>query len=96
LTPPPHHASSEHEKGLALRRDLFSPLLLRLSLSRIIRDVELTQPELALILTLLTPWVLLLLAGPLPAALLLARFLVRILALLTGILVLTAHSGSPF
>jgi hypothetical protein len=45
---------------------------------------------------------LLLLTGPLPAALLLlARFLAWVLALLAGILlagvlVLTAHSGSPF
>jgi hypothetical protein len=54
---------------------------------------------------------LLLLAGLVPATLLLARFLVRVLALLAGILlaglllvrillagilVLTAHSGSPF
>jgi hypothetical protein len=53
----------------------------------------------------ITPRVLLLLAGPLPATLLLARLLAGVLALLarflltgillTGILVLTAHSGSP-
>jgi hypothetical protein len=51
-------------------------------------------------LVLLAPRILLLLAGPLPAALLLARFLIGVLALLAGILallagvlVLTAHSG---
>jgi hypothetical protein len=48
----------------------------------------------------LAPRILLLLAGPLPTALLLARFLIGVLALLAGILallagvlVLTAHSG---
>jgi hypothetical protein len=55
----------------------------------------------------LPAWILLLLAGPLPAALLLTRLLVRGLALLAGMLFtrfllawilvhLTAHSGSPF
>jgi hypothetical protein len=59
----------------------------------------------------LPAWILLLLARLMPTALLLARLLVRVLALLAGlllprvlltrmllagVLVLTAHSGSPF
>jgi hypothetical protein len=54
--------------------------------------------ELAALLTLtaLPVWILLLLAGFLTAALLLARLLTRVLILLTRVLVLVGHSGSPF
>ena len=70
-------------------------------MARITPDVNLTQPELTLLLAILASRFLLLLAGLLPATLLLARLLIWILALLAGILlagvlVLTAHSGSPF
>jgi hypothetical protein len=49
-----------------------------------------------LALTTLTVRVLLLLAGFLTAALLLAGLLTRVLILLTRVLVLVRHSGSPF
>jgi hypothetical protein len=79
-----------------------SLLSLCVSPSRVIRDMKLTQPEPALStsgfpLAILAPRILLLLSGPLPTALLLlSGFLTRFRTLLAGILVLTAHSGSPF
>jgi hypothetical protein len=64
-------------------------------------SLALLQSELAILigvlgriwLLTLTAWILLLLAGLLPAALLLAGLLARVLVLLTRVLILSAHSG---
>jgi len=80
-------APAAQKKSPAFRRDL--PLLsLQSELAILI------GPLARIGLLALTAGILLLLAGLLPAALLLAGFLTRVLVLLTGFLILSAHSGN--